>query len=92
MNQIELAFVKQGKDAVKFVTCGTCSDLATVLVLSHLNPGSDVIQPDQIVGALCANHCSPHSVLTVVPCAILEFFYDGLKQIYVNRALAAAVK
>jgi hypothetical protein len=85
MNQIELAFVKQGKDAVKFVTCDVCSDLATVLTLSHENPGSDVINPDQITGARCDNHKPwPNAKVPVVPCAILEFFYDGVKQIYIN--------
>ena len=38
MNQIELAFVKQGKDAVNFVTCDKCSARATHLGLAMKIP------------------------------------------------------
>jgi|HubBroStandDraft_5_1064220.scaffolds.fasta_scaffold73488_2 hypothetical protein len=93
MNQIELAFVKNGKDAVHFVTCDKCEALATVLGLTHENPGATVIDPEQITGAMCANHDSkwswPFKSTAVIECAILEFFYDGIKQIYVNRAATA---
>jgi hypothetical protein len=95
MNQIELAFVKQGKDAVKFVTCHECEALAEVLMLAYENPGSAVIAPEQITGALCKDHNPAHSPhygsawmpkVLMVPCAVLEFFYDGLKQIYINKS------
>ncbi len=85
MNQIELAFAKNGKDAVKFVTCDLCHDLAAVLTLTHENPGSTVVSPEQIAGARCADH-TPHGPLgNTIRCDTLEFFYDGVKQIYVNK-------
>ena len=91
MNQIELAFVKNGKDAVKFVTCAYCDRLAEVLGLTHENPGSAVINPDQITCALCKVHRGGRFFKTtaVIECALLEFFYDGIKQIYINRRQVA---
>ena len=87
MNQIELAFVKNGKDAVKFVTCDVCDAPAKVLGLTHENPGSMVINPDQITGALCEDHKRgrPFKTTALIECALLEFFYDGVKQIYINK-------
>lgn len=90
MNQIELAFAKNGKDAVKFVTCDECHDLASVLTLTHENPGSTIISPEQISGARCADHAPwQHAKVPAVLCDTLEFFYDGVKQIYVNKQVAA---
>ena len=90
MNQIELAFVKQGKDAVNFVTCDQCDATATHLGLAYENPGSRVIDPDQITGAWCADHDNKHQrpfkTKAVIACERLEFFYDGLRQIYVKDA------
>lgn len=92
MNQIELAFVKNGKDAVQFVTCDKCEAPATVLCLTHENPGATVIDPEQITGAVCDSHNNkwswPFKTTAVIKCNILEFFYDGIKQIYINRAAA----
>lgn len=92
MNQIELAFVTKGKDAVNFVTCGKCDALAKFLGLAYENPGSTVIDPDQITGAWCADHNSknlwPFKTTASISCELLEFFYDGLRQIYVNKEVA----
>jgi hypothetical protein len=89
MNQIELAFVKKGKDAVNFVTCDKCDALAKLLGLAFENPGSTVIDPDQITGAWCQDHNSqyqrPFKTKAAIPCERLEFFYDGLRQIYINK-------
>jgi hypothetical protein len=88
MNQIELAFVKKGKDAVNFVTCDQCDAMATHLGLAYENPGSQVIDPDQITGALCVEHDNKHKrpfkTKAVIACELLEFFYDGLRQICVR--------
>jgi hypothetical protein len=92
MNQIELAFAKNGKDAVKFVTCDECDAPAKVLTLTHENSGSTTIDPDQITGALCDEHRGyrPFKTAAIIECSFLEFFYDGVKQIYVNKQTAAA--
>jgi hypothetical protein len=94
MNQIELAFVKDGKDAVNFVTCDQCDAMATHLGLAYENPGSQVIDPDQITGAWCAEHDNKHNrpfkTKAVVACNLLEFFYDGVRQIYVKTQENAA--
>ena len=60
MNQIELAFVKKGKDAVNFVTCDKCDAMAKFLGLAFENPGATVIDPDQITGAWCEEHDNRH--------------------------------
>lgn len=88
MNQIELAFVKKGKDAVNFVTCDKCDGMAKFLGLAYENPGSTVIDPDQITGAWCEEHDNqyalPFKTKAAIACNLLEFFYDGLRQIYVK--------
>jgi hypothetical protein len=88
MNQIELAFVKKGKEAVNFVTCDKCDAMATFLGLAFENPGSTVIDPDQITGAWCKEHdnkyARPFKTKAAIACELLEFFYDGLRQIYVS--------
>jgi hypothetical protein len=88
MNQIELAFVKQGRNAVNFVTCDKCDATAIALGLAYETPGSKVIDPDQITGAMCGEHsnkyCWPFKTTASIQCALLEFFYDGLRQIYVK--------
>jgi hypothetical protein len=92
MNQIELAFVKEGKDAVNFVTCDKCDAMAAFLGLAYENPGSQVIDPDQITGAWCAAHNDqyhrPFKTKAAIACDLLEFFYDGLRQLYVKIAAA----
>jgi hypothetical protein len=92
MNQIELAFEKKGKHAVLFVTCDQCEAPATLLGLTHENPGSAVIAAEQITGAMCASHNNnyyrPFKTTVVIECSRLEFFYDGLKQIYVKKKVA----
>jgi hypothetical protein len=100
MNQIELAFVKEGKDAVNFVTCDQCSAKATHLGLAYTTPGSQVIDPDQITGAWCEKHHGyihtyngtsrfipgyrPYKTKEAIECNKLEFFYDGLRQISIK--------
>ena len=88
MNQIELAFVKNGKEAVNFVTCDKCDAKAKFLGLAFENPGSSVIVPEQITGAWCEEHDNKHmrpfKTKTAIACERLEFFYDGLRQIYVK--------
>lgn len=106
MNQIELAFVKQGRDAVNFITCDKCSAMATRLCLAYENPGSQVIDPDQITGAVCEEHGKhaynaqtvkyfassmlPYKTKATIACNLLEFFYDGLRQIYVKATVDRA--
>jgi len=88
MNQIELAFVKNGKEAVNFVTCDKCDANAKFLGLAFENPGSSVIVPEQITGAWCEEHdnkyARPFKTKTAIACERLEFFYDGLRQIDVK--------
>jgi hypothetical protein len=90
MNQIELAFVKKGKDAVNFVTCDQCDAMATHLGLAYETPGSQVIAPEQITGAWCAEHDNqyqrPFKTKAAIACERLEFFYDGLRQLSVKAA------
>jgi hypothetical protein len=89
MNQIELAFEKKGKDAVNFVTCDKCEAPAKFLGLAYENSGSATVSPEQITGAMCDDHNNnyhkPYKTTAVIACSILEFFYDGIKQIYINR-------
>jgi hypothetical protein len=96
VNQIELAFVKKD-GAVDFITCDECDAPATHLGLTHENPGSQVIDPDQITCAWCEQHGDPKNSSYVrvrfkttasIACSRLEFFYDGLRQIYVKDAAA----
>lgn len=93
MNQIELAFVKNGKEAVNFVTCDKCDAKAKFLGLTFENPGSTVIDPEQITGAWCEVHDNkyerPFKTKSAIACERLEFFYDGLRQIYVKEKAAA---
>jgi hypothetical protein len=89
-NQIELAFVKQVATAVNFITCDKCHATATFLGLAYENPGSDVIDPDQITGAWCQEHDNkyqrPFKTKAAIACERLEFFYDGLRQLYVKNS------
>jgi hypothetical protein len=96
VNQIELAFVKKD-GAVDFITCDECDASATHLGLTHENPGSQIIDPDQITAAWCEQHGDPKNSAYVrvrfkttasIACSRLEFFYDGLRQIYVKDAAA----
>ena len=93
LNQVELAFLKSERSAAKYITCsGTryserCDAPAKVLCLTHENPGATVIEPEQIAGALCDEHLElgvPFKTTAGISCAYLE--YDGIKQIYINRA------
>ena len=92
MNQVELAFVKKGKEAMQFITCDQCDAPATILALTHLNPGSSIIDPEQITGAVCSDHdhavWKPFKTHGRSECSRLEFFYDGLRQIYINKPTA----
>jgi hypothetical protein len=94
VNQVELAFVKEGKDAVNFVTCDTCNAIATYLGLAYENPGSQIIDNDQITGAWCDGHFRPQMMQSqyarpfkteaFIACSALEFFYDGVRQISIK--------
>jgi hypothetical protein len=91
-NQIDHAFAssaRTGADPVaKYVTCMYCDAPAAVL---HLNlsipPGAAVLDESTIIGATCSTHDSPYmrnSVAEVIPCARLEFFYEGIRQIAIK--------
>jgi hypothetical protein len=99
INQIELAFEKKGKDAAKFITCDNCSGVATLLHLVHTPEGS-AIPFEDIAGAQCltcaaipagvsvsAVRPNPHAYRAeaCVPCEQIEFFYQGLRQLYINK-------
>ena len=90
MNQIELAFVNGVATAVNFITCDKCDATAKFLGLAYENPGSDVIDPEQITGAWCPahneTHLRPFKTKIAIACERLEFFYDGLRQLYVKTA------
>ena len=98
VNQIELAFVKKSQGAVDFITCDKCDAIATHLGLAYENPGSQVVDPDQITGAWCADHHGsthngrfyptqrPFKTKAEIACERLEFFYDGLRQLCVKAA------
>lgn len=88
VNQIDHAFVKEGQNAAPFITCDSCSALATALMLTHEAEGTSVAF-DQIAGARCGDHFHPqHNKEPFVYCAALEFFFDGVKQIYINKGKA----
>lgn len=105
VNQIELAFVKQVRGAVDFITCDKCNAEAAHLGLKHTNPGSQVIDSDQITGAWCESHHGqnhtyngqtrfitgyrPYKTKASIACNTLEFFFDGLRQICVKTGEAA---
>ena len=98
INQIELAFVKKVQGAVDFITCDQCNAQASHLGLAYENPGSQVIDSEQITGAWCENHHGtthngtfykgkrPYKTKAEVACDRLEFFYDGLRQICIKAA------
>jgi len=55
--------------------------------------GATVIDAEQITGALCASHepwWRMYKTTAFIKCSRLEFFYDGIKQIYVNPEAAAS--
>lgn len=99
VNQIELAFVKKSQGAVDFITCDKCDAIATHLGLAYENPGSQVVDPDQITGAWCKEHewravggrmwalTAPFKTTAAVACETLEFFFDGLRQLCVKAAV-----
>jgi hypothetical protein len=89
VNQIDHAFVKEGQNAAPFITCDSCSALAAALILTHEAEGT-TIAFDQIAGARCGDHFNPqYNKEPFVECAKLEFFFDGVKQIYINKTKAA---
>jgi len=97
-NQVDHAFSlgKHGTEsAAKYITCQHCDGPAAVVCLSQpLARGAAVLDEDTIVGALCQQHIehqpwgyySRHSSrnATKVPCDVLEFFYDGIRQIAIK--------
>ena len=96
VNQIELAFVKKSQGAVDFITCDTCNAVAAHLGLAFENPGSSIIDPEQITGAWCLQHHGsthngtfypakrPFKTKASIACEKLEFFYDGLRQLCIK--------
>ena len=89
VNQIDHAFVKEGQNAAPFITCDSCSALAAALILTHEAEGT-TIAFDQIAGARCEEHFGRKwNKEPFVDCVKLEFFFDGVKQIYINKTKAA---
>jgi hypothetical protein len=88
VNQIELAFEKKMKTATEFVTCEHCNEKATQIIVQRTPEGSAVPFED-IVSARCADHAKWFHRLCkgdpFVDCDRVEFFYDGLRQLHVNK-------
>ena len=85
VNQIELAFEKKMKTATEFVTCEHCNEKATQIIVQRAPEGSAVPFED-IVSARCADHAKWfHKGDLFVDCDRVEFFYDGLRQLHVNK-------
>jgi hypothetical protein len=87
INEIELAFEKKLKNATHYVVCDECSAKAVHLLLAR-EPEGSTVPFDQISGARCGQHWGQAWQLrgAVIPCACVEFFYDGLRQLYINRS------
>jgi len=87
-HQVDHAFAigKSGTEpASKYITCEHCDAPAAWLVLSRaITKGACVLDEDTIVGALCAGHGNYNGNSQKVPCARLEFFYDGVRQIAIK--------
>lgn len=86
VNQIELAYEKKLKDALHYLTCEHCAAKAAWIIVDR-PPEGTAIQFDSITGALCANHYHPqYDKRPVVHCTKVEFFYDGLRHLHINKA------
>ena len=88
-NQVDHAFItgKSGTEpASKYITCEHCSAPAEFLLLNQKpSPGAAVLDEETIVGAICATHNWRNGNDMKIPCAKLEFFYDGIRQIAIKR-------
>lgn len=88
-HQVDYAFItgKSGTEpASKYITCEHCSAPAEFLLLNQKpSPGAAVLDEDTIVGAICATHNWRNGNEVKIPCAKLEFFYDGIRQIAIKR-------
>jgi hypothetical protein len=96
--QVDHAFAlgKHGTEpAAKYITCHHCDASAAVVCLNQpIARGATVLDEETIVGALCSEHIqhTPYSYysryssrdVVKVPCAKLEFFYDGVRQIAIK--------
>ena len=96
--QVDHAFAlgKHGTEpAAKYITCQHCDGPAAVVCLNQpIARGASVLDEDTIVGALCAAHIqyTPYNYynrgrsgdVVKIPCAKLEFFYDGVRQIAIK--------
>jgi hypothetical protein len=87
-HQVDHAFAtgKSGTEpASKYITCQHCDGPAALVCLSRLpTKGASVLDEDTIVGALCSNHSNYNGNQPKIPCAKLEFFYDGIRQIAIK--------
>lgn len=88
-HQVDHAFAigKSGTEpASKYITCEHCDAPAAVLCLNRaLGRGVSVLDEDTIVGAQCVQHSGiTYKIIEKIPCARLEFFYDGIRQIAIK--------
>src|ERR1700735_1395435 len=92
-NQIDHAF-KSGPESgsepvAKYITCGRCDAPAEFLRLNREVPhGAAVLDESLIIGATCARHNHPGygSIAQAdIPCSLLEFFYNGIRQIGIKQ-------
>ena len=91
-HQVDHAFAtdKSGTEpASKYITCQHCDAPAALLHLNLAPPrGAAVLDEDTIVGAVCAEHSNAWGYgggnVEKIPCAKLEFFYDGVRQIAIK--------
>jgi len=96
-HQIDHAFASGARTGTapvaKFITCTHCAAPAAFLHLNLPIPtGAAVLDESTIVDAVCADHnyLSYRSTMAeVIPCAQLEFFYDGIRQIAIKTQRAA---
>lgn len=101
--QIDHAFQtghESGSEPVaKYITCDTCSSPADFLyVNTPLAPGAAVLDEGTITDAVCAQHNMATNqwqrqyyykhVAEIIPCARLEFFYTGIRQIAIKSERA----
>jgi hypothetical protein len=88
-HQVDHAFAtgKSGTEpASKYITCEHCNAPAEVVcVSSALVRAVSVLDEDTITGALCSKHSHhTYGIVEKLPCARLEFFYDGIRQIAIK--------
>jgi hypothetical protein len=98
-HQVDHAFSlgKHGTESAgKYITCQHCDGPAAVVCLDQPLPrGASVLDEDTIIGALCQGHIQAQpwgyysryngqKTAHKVPCAQLEFFYDGIRQIAIK--------